>query len=95
MFRSKKYRGLTSGEYLIYLLPRVYSNDMETITLPKEIGSKIKIASKNLGISRDVFTLNAVLFYLQSLKNRINFKRELNMWDQASNDDLLLFEKSL
>ena len=68
---------------------------METITLPKQVTSKIKIASKSLGISRDAFTLNAVLFYLQNLKNRIDFKKELNMWDKASNEDLFRFEKSL
>ena len=68
---------------------------METITLPKQVNSKIKIASKNLGISRDVFTLNAVLFYLQNLKNKIDFKAELNMWNQASDKDFMSFEKGL
>ena len=68
---------------------------MDTIMLPKQLNSKIKIASRNLGISRNVFTVNAVLFYLQSLKNRIDFKKELNMWDGASNEDFLSFEKSL
>ena len=53
------------------------------------------MASKSLGISEDAFTINAVLFYLQNLKNRINLKEELNMWDQASNEDLLSFEKGL
>ena len=68
---------------------------METINLPKQINSKIKIASKSLGISRDAFAVNAVLFYLQNLKNRIDLKEELRMWDEASNNDLLTFEKSL
>ena len=68
---------------------------METITLPKQINSKIIIASKSLGISRDAFTLNAVLFYMQNLKNKVSLKNELNMWDQASNKDLLNFEKGL
>lgn len=62
---------------------------METINLPKQINSKIKIASKSLGISRDAFAVNAVLFYLQNLKNRIDLKEELRMWDEASNNDLL------
>ena len=68
---------------------------MRTITLPKQVNSRVEIASKSLGISRDVFTLNAVLFYLQSLKQRVDFKKELSMWDNASNEDLLSFEKSL
>ena len=68
---------------------------METITLPRQINSKIETASKSLGISKNVFTLNAVLFYLQNLKNKIALKKEFDMWEQASNRDLLNFEKSL
>ena len=68
---------------------------MEPITLPRQVNSKIKTVSKKLGISKDTFALNAVLFYLQSLKNKIDFKKELNMWDKASNNDLLDFENSL
>ena len=68
---------------------------MNTITLPKQINNKIETISKNLGISRDVFALNAVLFYMQDLKNKVNLKQELNDWDKASNQDLFNFENSL
>ncbi len=69
--------------------------NMDTITLPKQINSKIRIVSKSLGVSMDVFTLNAVLFYMQNLKNKVSLRNELDMWDKASNNDLLNFEKSL
>ena len=68
---------------------------METITLPKQITSKIRIASKSLGISKDVFALNAVMFYLKNLRNKIDLKVELDMWDKASNTDLDKFEKRI
>lgn len=68
---------------------------METVTLPKQVSSKIKAASKRFGVSRDVFTQNAVLFYLQNLNNKIDLKKELNLWEDASNTDLLHFEKGL
>ena len=69
--------------------------NMETVTLPKQVNSKIKAASKRLGVSKNVFTLNAILFYLQNMEDKIDLKKELNLWENASNADLIRFESGL
>ena len=69
--------------------------NMETVTLPKQVNSNIKAASKRLGVSKNVFTLNAILFYLQNMEDKIDLKKELNLWENASNADLIRFESGL
>ncbi len=41
---------------------------MNTITIPKKIEKELKTVSQNLGLSREDFLVNAVLYYLQILE---------------------------
>ncbi len=66
---------------------------METITLPKTIEKELRDASHDFGISRKDFLTNAVVYYLKTLRNQIDLKKELEMWDKISEQDYLKFEK--
>ena len=62
---------------------------METIMVDKQINIKVKKVSKNLGISTQAFTTNAILFYIQNISKKLDLKEELSLWENASNADLV------
>ena len=64
-------------------------------TLTKKTRTSIKNASKVLGIKEEEILERASLFYLNAVKQEMDFKKEMDMWERASNEDLLKFEKSL
>lgn len=68
---------------------------MATITIPKKIEKELKSASQNLGLSREDFLLNAILYYLQVLERKIELKKELEVWEKTSDIDLIEFERSI
>ena len=68
---------------------------MTTITISRKIEKELKITSRQLGLSKEDFLTNAVLYYLQALEVEIELKKELENWEKASNQDLIKFEKKL
>lgn len=68
---------------------------MEAVIIPKKLEKELKDVSHNFGVSQEDFLTNAVLYYLKALKDKIDFKKELEMWANASEKDFLKFEKSL
>lgn len=68
---------------------------MATITLPKRIENELKFASQKLGLSREDFLLNAILYYFQVLERKIELKKELDVWERTSDIDLIKFEKRI
>ncbi len=68
---------------------------MATITIPKKFEKEIRKISKKMGISKEDFLINALLYYLQALEKKIELKKELEAWEKASNKDFLKFEKSI
>lgn len=64
-------------------------------TLSRQIRSRIKVASRKLGVPSETFTRNAVLFYLKSIKEEVDLKSEMAMWERASDEDLRNFESRL
>lgn len=68
---------------------------MATITIPKKIEKELKFASQNLGLSKEDFLLNAILYYLQVLGRKIELKKELEVWEKTSDIDLIKFEQGI
>ena len=68
---------------------------METVAVPKKLKKTVRGAARNLGVSENDLMLNAVLYYLAAVKNNLNLKDELRMWDDVSAADLTALERSL
>jgi len=67
---------------------------MSTITIPEKLNKDLKKISRNFGVSESEVMTNAFLYYSKSLKNKIDLQKELTEWDNASNQDLINFEKN-
>ena len=68
---------------------------MNTLILPNKIKKDIRTASESFGVSESDFVVNAVLYYSHAMKSKIDFRNELEMWEHASDVDLLAFEKTI
>lgn len=68
---------------------------MAIITIPKKIEKEIREISEKIGISKEDFLINAVLYYFQTLEKKMELKKELEVWEKVSNEDFLKFEKSI
>ena len=68
---------------------------MNTVTIPKNLEKKIKSASEITGLSREELFTNAVLYYFETMKRKIDLRKELDAWESISDLDLLKFEKNL
>lgn len=66
-----------------------------TIAIPQKIDLEVSRVSRDLGISREDFTVNALSYYLKNLRARIELKHELDAWNQASDEDFATFESTL
>ena len=64
-------------------------------TLTKKTRISIKNASKVLGVDEKDILERASIFYLNAVKQELDFKKELDMWERASIEDMRSFEKSL
>lgn len=62
---------------------------MTIINIPKKIEKKLQSTSRQLGISKEDFLLNATLYYFKALRERINLKKELDIWQKTSDNDLI------
>jgi len=67
---------------------------MATINIPNKLKKELKAMSQKLGLSQEDLLLNALLYYFQILKNKIDLKRELEIWEKTSDTDLIKFEQS-
>ncbi|MBU1519583.1 hypothetical protein KJ973_02750 [Patescibacteria group bacterium] len=68
---------------------------MTTLTLSKKIEKELKNTSQELGMSKEDFIVNAILFYMKTIEKELTLKKELEIWDKASNEDLLNLEKKI
>jgi len=68
---------------------------MATVIIPKKIEQKLKTTSRKLGISKEDFLVNATLYYYKSLREKLSLRKELDVWEQSSDKDLLKFEETL
>lgn len=68
---------------------------MNTLIIPQKIRKEIKQVSASLGVSTSDFTLNAILYYMKRVKDRLDLKSEMNSWELASAEDFARFEKSI
>jgi len=68
---------------------------MASITIPKKMEKELKTISRKLGLSREDFLLNAILYYLQVLEKKMELKKELETWERTSDIDLAKFEKNI
>ena len=68
---------------------------MNTITIPKEIKKDLKDVSRDMGVSEGILLTNAVVYYLNDIKRKIEFKKELELWDKISDEDTVRFERSI
>lgn len=66
-----------------------------TVVIPKKIEKDLKIASRRLGLSKEDFLTNAVLYYLQVMKKKMELKKELNIWEKVSAADFTEFERKI
>lgn len=51
--------------------------------------------SRITGVAEKDLLVHALAYYLQSLKKRMDLKKELDVWEKTSEEDLLKFERSL
>jgi len=68
---------------------------MTTLAIPQKIEKELKNVSQGLGLSKKDLIINAILFYLKTLKGRLELKKELKIWEEVSDEDLIKFEKKI
>lgn len=67
----------------------------KNLTMPKKVEKEINRASVNLGVSEKEILISAVKYYLDLLKNNAKLNKELELWEKASNEDFVKFEKNI
>ena len=68
---------------------------MTTVAIPQKIKKEMQEISAGLGVSTNDFALNAILYYMKRIKDRINLKSEMEAWENAGVEDFLNFEKTI
>ena len=68
---------------------------MNTIAIPKKIDKELTGFSRELGVSKEDLFINAILYYLQVLQKRADLSKELEIWDKASIEDFIKFERRI
>jgi hypothetical protein len=66
---------------------------MATINISNKLKKELKVMSQKLGLLEEDLLLNALLYYFQILKNKVDLKRELEIWEKTSEIDLIKFEQ--
>ena len=67
---------------------------MTTVAIPQKIKKEMQEISAGLGVSTNDFALNAILYYMKRIKDRINLKSEMEAWENAGIEDFLNYEKT-
>jgi hypothetical protein len=65
------------------------------IQLTKTLENQLQRASLILGFKQQEIINRALAFYLESVNSKIEFKNELDSFDQLSDEAFINFEKSL
>ena len=60
--------------------------------IDKKLNKQIADVSETLGVDRRGFIRRAVLYYLDNVKKASDFRKELNAWDDLSNDALIVMD---
>ena len=68
---------------------------MTKVAIPQKIKKEMQKISAGLGVSTNDFALNAILYYMKRIKDRVNLKSEMEVWENAGIEDLLKFEKTI
>ncbi len=61
--------------------------------LSSNLNTKIKLASKSLGVKRAELVNNALTFYLDNLSPYLDLKNELAAWDKLADEALAQVER--
>ena len=72
-----------------------YTQFMNTVTIPQKVKKEMEQVSASLGVSTNDFTLNAILYYMKRIKDRMSLKLEMDAWENTGVEDLLKFEKKI
>lgn len=65
------------------------------IKIAEDTSAKINEVSEMMGIKEEEFVDRAILLYIDNVTKFLEFKKEMKVWDQLSDEALLNFEKSL
>jgi hypothetical protein len=65
------------------------------IEISRDTSKKVNDVSRLLGIRNKKLIDRALLFYLDSIQKQLDLKKEMNIWDELSDEALVNFEKSL
>ena len=60
-----------------------------------EFDERLNMFSNEFDCSKEELVKRAVLFYIESMRQKENFEDELRMWDKLSDDALIKFEEEL
>ena len=65
------------------------------IEISNDVSENIEKASLELGVDKKELVSRAIRFYLHSIIEEENLKKELEAWEKAGMEDLENFEKQL
>lgn len=68
---------------------------MTTITISKKIEKELQSVSRNAGLSKEKFLINAISYYRQILEKKRELGDELEQWEKISNADFVKFEHKI
>ena len=67
---------------------------MATIQVEEKINKNFEKASKIIGVKKKELVDRALLFYLDSIRDMVDLKREFNAWDRLSDEAMRMTAKS-
>lgn len=65
------------------------------IEIARDISENLEKASKELRLNKKELIARAIKLYLNSIKEYVNLKEELEAWERAGTEDLLAFENKI
>ena len=65
------------------------------ITLQKQLKQEMRRASEVMGVSEEELAERAMRFYLASIHQELELERELQAWDEVSDEALLNMERAM
>lgn len=67
---------------------------MATIHVEEKINQDLKKASKLMGVKKKELIDRALLYYLGSVRDLLHFRKELDAWDELSDEAMQKISKS-
>jgi hypothetical protein len=65
------------------------------VTIQKQLEQQMRHASEVMGVSEEELTERAMRFYLATIHQELELEKELNAWDQVSDEALLNMERTM